>query len=270
MQPLPTPNCPLCRDRKWITGVDEHGEKTARRCSCATQSSLGERIEKAGIPLRYRSCNLDGFHTSASRPEESQALVAAKARSQRYVEGFLELEGGFREAGLLFQGKPGTGKTHLAVAVLRELMEHYGVQGLFVDFGSLIEEIQASFDPRNMATKHTVLQPVQNAEVLVLDELGVRKSTPFVSDVLYAVINERYKNRQPTIFTTNYPVGTSQARHVQLDRGADESPAEMRVLPLEQRIPEMLYSRLFEMAAVISMAGAADYRREIGAHRNAL
>ena len=270
MQPLPTPRCPLCRDRQWITAVDDQGEKIARRCTCKQQASFEERSAKANLPLRYQSCSLEGFHTRASRPEESQALVSAKAKSQRYVDGFLELEGGFREAGLLFVGKPGTGKTHLAVAVLRELMQHYGVQGLFVDFGTLIEDIQASFDPRNMATKHTVLKPVQNAEVLVLDELGVRKSTPFVSDVLYAVINERYKRRQPTIFTTNYPVGPSQARPLKLDRGADEAPAEMRVLPLEQRIPEMLFSRLFEMAAVISMAGAADYRREIGVHRNVL
>lgn len=264
--------CPDCRGRTWITAVDAEGEKIARRCACASKSSLEERTVKAQIPLRYRSCELSKFQTIASNAEQAQVLVAARTRCQRYVESFLELEGSFREAGLLFVGKPGTGKTHLAVSVLRELMEHYGIQGLFVDFGALVEEIQASFDPRNLATKHTVLEPVQKAEVLVLDELGVRKSTPFVSDVLYAVINERYKNRMPTIFTTNYPVGPGPApsRSVNLDRGADESASEVRVLPLDQRIPEMLFSRLFEMASVISMAGAADYRREIVAHSNTL
>lgn len=265
-----TPDCPHCRDRGWITAIDDHGEKVARRCSCSGHSSLHVRVARAHIPSRYQECTLSGFHTSASRPQERQALLAAKARSQQYVDGFLEEEGSFREAGLLFVGEPGTGKTHLAVAVLRELMEHYGVRGLFVDFGSLVEEIQASFDPRNMATKHTVLRPVQNAEVLVLDELGVRKSTPFVSDVLYAVINERYKNRRPTIFTTNYLVGAQNRESVKLDRGADERSTETSVVPLEQRIPKMLFSRLFEMASLISMAGAGDYRREIGVHRNAL
>ncbi len=262
--------CERCRDRGWVTGLDQYGEKTARRCDCHGSTSIALRESAVGIPPRYAQCGVSGFHTAASSATQSVVLARAKTQCQHYIDRFLDLEGGYREAGLLFEGEPGSGKTHLAVAVLRDLMIQYGVRGFFVDFGSLVEDIQASFDPANPTTKHSILRPVQQAEVLVLDELGVRKPTPFVSDVLYSVINERYKRRRPTLFTTNYRVGSPGPRHmVNLDRGADDTGASSGQF-LETRIPRMLLSRLFEMTTVISLFGVADYRREIGMHRNEL
>lgn len=261
------PRCPHCRDRGWLTAVGPGGEKLARRCSCAGRMDASERLRLAGVPDRYRDCTLDGFHTSHSDVGQSQVLASALSQSRRYVETFLEVDGGFREGGLLFVGEPGTGKTHLAIAVLRELMDQYGLRGRFVDFGALIESIQGSFDPRTDDNKQSLLRPVQDAEVLVLDELGVRKPTDFVSDVLYAVINERYKQRRATIFTTNFWPRGEEAAIESLDRGRDE-PTSLAALTLEQRVPRMLISRLFEMARMVSMAGVEDFRRAVGSHRH--
>jgi len=72
-------------------------------------------------------------------------------------------------------GTCGVGKTHLSVAILRELIEKKGVPCLFYEFGSLMKEIQNSYSPVSQTSELTVLAPVMEAEVLVLDELGAAK-----------------------------------------------------------------------------------------------
>ena len=68
---------------------------------------------------------------------------------------------------LLLTGEPGSGKTHLAAAVLGALIRRYSLRGRFVDFSSLINQIQSTFDPASPESKHDILDPVMEAELLV-------------------------------------------------------------------------------------------------------
>ncbi len=101
-------------------------------------------------------------------------------------------------------GPVGVGKTHLAIAVLKELITRKGVTSLFYESGSLLKAIQDSYNPISQNSEMRVLAPVFQAEVLVLDELGASVPTNWVRDTLYQVINTRYNNQKLTIFTTNY------------------------------------------------------------------
>ena len=87
-------------------------------------------------------------------------------------------------------GPCGSGKTHLAVAALVEIINS-GKPGrvLFSNFQDLIQEIQASFDSDEVPSKSELLRPLLEADLLVLDELGSQKPTTFVQDILYYVIN---------------------------------------------------------------------------------
>ena len=77
------------------------------------------------------------------------------------------------EKGLILMGTVGVGKTHLAVSILKGLTER-GFTCLFYEFGTLLKEIQDSYNPATKTSELGVLAPVLNAEILVLDELGVR------------------------------------------------------------------------------------------------
>ncbi len=246
--------CPRCQGRGWVVEEDS-GAGTARPCDCDRRDQTPRLVAAARIPPRYEGCSLDSFKTADRVPRIAGQLARAKALAEQYIEGFLQEDGRFRAEGLLFIGPPGVGKTHLAVAVLKELISRFAVHGLFVDFTSLIHQIQSTFDPGSRESKHQVLDPVIDAELLVLDELGAQKPTAWVNQTLYLIMNTRYTRRLPTLFTTNYRLdGGSE---VALDRDSKHGEPEL----LERRISPTLVSRLHQMAKRVVIE-AEDARRD--------
>jgi DNA replication protein DnaC len=252
------PECPECEGRGWVL-QDDGGAGTARPCDCRRNLLAPQRLTAAGIPERYRGATFEGFKPHGSPADQEQQL-AARRRCQQYVERFLSEEGGFAESGLIFVGATGVGKTHLAVAVLKEVIERWGVRGRFVDFTSLIFEIQSTFEPGSALGKSSVLAPVTDAEVLVLDDLGAHKASDWVNEILYLILNGRYARKLPTLFTTNYSLGFEPKPELNVEsRNYTEMGFEPRrgasrgLDPLGDRISHRLVSRLFEMADVVSI-----------------
>ena len=153
--------------------------------------------------------------------------------------------------GLLFMGPAGIGKTHLAVGIIKELIRRKSVQCLFVTFPELLKEIQNSYNPISQASELSLLEPVLEIEVLVLDELGAQNPSVWVRDTVAYVLNYRYNENKVTIVTTNY-----------VDREEQEGVKPGITDTLSQRIGDRIRSRLFEMCKTIKMDGI-DYRKEI-------
>jgi DNA replication protein DnaC len=217
------------------TGMEVIAGKGARRCLCRVQDAQKKLLEAARIPRRYGECTLSNYQSAPNNGSQLRAFNYAYRVAREYPAVV---------RGLLFTGPCGVGKTHLSVAVVRELIEKKGVPCLFYEFGSLLKEIQNSYNPVSQTSEFKVLAPVFEVEVLVLDELGATKPTDWVRNTMMQIINARYNDRRLTIFTTNY---------------ADE-PSQPSEETLEDRVGARLRSRLYEMCRTVRIDGE-DYRR---------
>jgi DNA replication protein DnaC len=225
--------CQRCRDTGWVLVRHEDGLETAARCECQESQRRQRLLEQAGIPDRYQHCSLNSFEIWNA---EDPTLVSVQRQVRDYIDSYPEAE-----KGLLLMGGVGTGKTHLAVAALRELIRRYGVRGRFTDFTTLVYDIQMTFDGSGGGRQ--LIDPLLRAELLVLDELGAGRPSPWVMDLLYYLVNTRYLERRKTIFTTNY----------------SDFPKRKDEESLTDRISARLRSRLYEMCIRLELRGE-DYR----------
>ena len=226
--------------------VTRDGREFAQPCSCRrSASSSGAPADTTRIPPRYEHCSLATFEPG------NPSLSAALEKAMAFCSGYPHL-GPDEGLGLLFSGDNGVGKTHLAVAVLRELAEGKGARGQFWDFHELIREIKSSYDPETKTTELQVLEPVVEMDVLLLDDLGAWKMTDWMNDTLFYILNSRYMAKRPTIITTNYQDVTREE--------AIAADSLRRKEFLVERIGQRLRSRLMEMCLVVRMQGA-DHRQ---------
>lgn len=241
----PEDQCDKCQDTGWVM-VPKDGAAVARRCDCFFRKLGKIRVNQARIPKRYRDCTLDGFEIH--NPSHKDALIISKKFVSNYPA---------QEVGLLFIGPCGVGKTHLAAAILNEVMRQKKARGYFCDFRELIRSIQSTYSQDSGPSETDVLDPVFRADVLVLDELGAKRTTAWVEDTVFYIINNRYNNRKLTIFTSNYLDSEDDEEEDRRDaffKKNDET--------LLDRIGVRLRSRIYEMCRVVNIEGA-DYRKTV-------
>ncbi|MBP7867019.1 MAG: ATP-binding protein [Acidobacteria bacterium] len=250
--------CPHCGGTSWVVE-----ENVARRCECFTRDLDHNRKAFAGIPPAMMNCTLQNFYPQNDVQMEALTTVG------RYVRNYEETFGS--GAGMLLRGPVGTGKTHLAVAVLKALIEK-GFTGVFLNFVHLIEQIKMSFDADADPSVPDMTRRLRHCHVVVMDELGAVNPTPFVFDKLYDVINQCLANNVSLVFTTNFFDEVSPHRPKSPHRSDFENPDELarpslqagrtagRFHTLSERINDRLHSRILEKCADITLEGP-DYRR---------
>jgi DNA replication protein DnaC len=243
------------------TGTRLDSGKGAAICDCRRSNSATRALDAARIPPRFRECSFHNYYP------KNDSQYFAHSFASRLVDEYPAVE-----TGLLFMGSVGVGKTHLAIAVLRDLIEKKGVTCLFYESGSLLKAIQDSYNPVSQTSEMRVLAPVYQAEVLVLDELGATVPTNWVRDTLYQIINTRYNNKKLTIFTTNYldepRAGTEENSETGDPKRRRTFAADriQEMTTLEERIGTPLRSRLYEMCKKVKIEGE-DYRKHLEQRR---
>jgi DNA replication protein DnaC len=233
------PACPKCGGSGWRI-QERNGISGAERCGCGGASRIVDLQASSNIPINYRNSNFDNFVLPRDNP------TARTAREFPATE----------KPGLLLVGEPGTGKTHLAVAALRELIAK-GFEGQFFDYQNLLEKIKAGYDPSSGSSSREAYRAALDAEVLLLDDLGAHRITDWVEDTITAIITYRCNNKRPLIATTNLPDPDAGSKILERDSLSGRTGAR---ITLAERIGMRGRSRLFEMCRVILMPQVEDYR----------
>jgi DNA replication protein DnaC len=243
--------CPECGGTGWVH-VSKDGVPGVVRCDCFRHSRIQRLISNARIPERYTHCELQNFETDLQNAETKQKLTTksidlAKIVAERFVDDYPAAG----PVGLLFMGPPGIGKTHLAVGIIQALIRRKAVRCMFRAFPELLKEIQMSYSPISESSELSLLSPVLETEVLVLDELGAQTPSTWVKDTVSYILNNRYSENKVTIFTTNY-----------LDHDEPMDTRKGVFYSLRDRIGDQMRSRLYEMCKVVPMKGE-DFRMHV-------
>ena len=243
--------CPKCGGSGWII-VERANVSGAEACECRFAGRAGRMEERAQIPPLYSNASLENFvvpgpDNPIARRELTNVLLAVK----NYVREFPNEA----RPGLLLIGEAGTGKTHLAVAALRKILEK-GFECLFCDYQNLLDRIRSGYDAASNSSDREAYRVALDAEVLLLDDLGAHRVTDWVEDTITSIVTWRCNNRKALIATTNLPDG--DVGSAMTERSALGKP-EYRIT-LGERIGPRARSRLFEMCTVIRMPAVEDYR----------
>ena len=194
-------SCPACRDTGFVRGV---------RCECFTQllQTLAYQELSMDAPLErsdFAAFRLDYY---ADAPDPATGVVPRK-----HMEGVFEYCKQYaahfdaRAKNLLFTGPTGLGKTHLSLAIAREVI----ALGFTVIYGSahnLLGKLESEHFARYGEQSTDAQRALLSCDLLILDDLGAEFSTTFTQSCIYNIVNTRLMSARPVIINTNY--GTAQ------------------------------------------------------------
>jgi DNA replication protein DnaC len=181
--------CPQCGAEARIVEeqrrVAEEEEQRQRR--------MEQRLSMSGIPQRFRDRTFDNFiaDTEPKRHALAVAVEFAAEFSDHYERGTT----------VIFSGKPGTGKSHLALAAAMSVMK--SKTALYINALDLIRMVRDTWRRDSEMSEVNVLNELSTVGLLVIDEIGVQYGTDGEQVILFDVLNRRYRDLMPTILLTN-------------------------------------------------------------------
>ena len=184
-------DCETCHGTRWKS-VEIDGAERLVRCDCWRAAVVDRLMHEAKIPPRYARAELSNFERGANTQTD------AFRRATKFVSAFPAVD-----RGLLFYGPHGVGKTHLAIGILKQIIREKGARAYFFETRDLLRLVRDTYNRSVEETEMDVLEPVMNADLLVLDDLGAEKSSEWVQETLGLVVNTRYNAKRPTVFTSN-------------------------------------------------------------------
>lgn len=205
--------CKQCHERRTRPGL--RCAEIYRKCKCQTEAEERQKeierqaekqrridrlINMSLLGERYKNANFENTELG------SKSFNVAYKRCKKYCEVASQVLD--RGIGIYLFGDKGTGKTRLTACMANNLMIKHHYTTLFTNFSEISKEIRESFN-KNTESERKILHRLSEVDFLFIDDLGVERVTKGEQDLwlqekIYDVINARYNNKAPVIFTSNF------------------------------------------------------------------
>ena len=218
-------------------------------CEAKAYDAEGERMENMEKQFRlnklrqfsmmdrkFGQCTFDNWHHESGTENLYKLGV-------NYVKNWPDMKR--KNIGFMFWGKPGTGKSYLSFCIANALLDQY-VPVIAISTIGLLNRIKQTYSNYGKEGEAEIINSLQNASLLVLDDLGAENSSSWAKEKLYEIIDSRYRTGKPMITTTNLTPEQLKIK-LQGDDGVDRT-----------------YDRLIEMCIPVEVQGMSK-RREAAA-----
>lgn len=226
--------CHTAKQCRFTAAWDGKEKKPYTPCACERERHDAEEQARQAQNLRIEINRLRklGFPDSEMAEwtfaHDDGTDPKTTSIAHKYVDNFPEMKK--RGKGLLLYGPVGTGKTYAAACIANELISQ-GRPCLVTNFARITNTLQGMFDG-----KQRYLDDLNRLDLLIIDDLAAERDTSYMNEMIFGIIDSRYRSGKPLIVTSNL---------TQADLKEPGSIDRKRI-----------YSRLLEMCVPIEVKGA--------------
>ena len=183
-------DCPICEDKGYIFETDKDGYEVASPCKCLPKRQSIEKMERSGLSQAFKQKTINSFKAG------KKWQIEAKFKVKQYIEDFLKKGS---NAGLILLGQPGSGKTHLGIAAMLELIDN-NIGCVYREYLTMVTNLkQVGMNEEEYIRE---MEKYINPPVLFLDDFLKGEVTSADLKHIYKVINTRYLKGKPIIIST--------------------------------------------------------------------
>lgn len=198
--------CKICNGIGWILDRETN---VAKKCECYNEIIQDNMLRFAKIPSEFEGMTVNSFDVGLYTGEEREKAIIAKKFVAGYIKNFLEMQ----ELGkgfYLYSRERGSGKTRLAVSAGNAIIKTYKQRVRFVTTLDLLGSIKETYNEDSKYTEQKLMSEYCEIPILILDDVGVEKAKPWVSEIFFKILDTRMTYKKVTIVTSNLAIDDLQ------------------------------------------------------------
>lgn len=206
--------CEKCHGMGYVL-TEKDGVDVAVRCKCYEKRMALIRMKNSGIPAEFSQKGFQDFETRGMA-----ALETAKQKAERYCRNYLRAEND-RHNSIIFYGQPGSGKTHLGMAICNNLLNVCNVAISYMAYRNAMTVVKQTVTSKE--DYYAAINQYCTKRLLYIDDLLKGRTTDADINILYEIVNYRYMHNKPMIISTE----KSQAELIGFDEAVGSRILEM-------------------------------------------